>query len=323
MDFLLSTTVAAGSVKHSSPTHSDGDTELTETEVSKYILADDRYGLASPLPAIQLSEFRGLRIYDFAAFAFVAVIVGLCAGIASWLPGYRLPHGDSLSNDCNVDPTSAVERNFLINIRVVDSLTFTQAKLLDLAWDLFIGQGGRLLHAWVLYHVATRLLTWMMEFAGVPYDVPMTLAFESASLSSLRSTLRALVRGQPRFIAVRLVMLLYAIAHVVAFATLWSAATGYLTPSVPTYIMPDMRMANTSSDDLRMCWVVDPTGLGKDVPSSGIVLGPRFGELYRSFEELSWLFTGQWQNYINSKPKVDDRFNEIYACKYFSPGHVP
>lgn len=85
------------------------------------------------------------------------------------LPELNMFSVPPMTQDCGGYSVPAVERNFYINLQIARDLSFTRAKLLDLAWDTIVGQGGRFLHGWVLYQVAASQLAWMMEYSSVPY----------------------------------------------------------------------------------------------------------------------------------------------------------
>lgn len=104
-------------------------------------------------------------------FELLAVVALTIAGIKGL---FMLPHLDLFSvppmtQDCGGYSVPAVERSFYINLQIARDLSFTRAKLLDLAWDTVLGQGGRFLHGWLLYQVAAAQLAWMMEYSSVPY----------------------------------------------------------------------------------------------------------------------------------------------------------
>lgn len=101
----------------------------------------------------------------------LAVVALTIAGIKGLfaLPDLDLFSVPPMTQDCGGYSVPAVERSFYINLQIARDLSFTRAKLLDLAWDTIVGQGGRFLHGWLLYQVAAAQLAWMMEYSSVPY----------------------------------------------------------------------------------------------------------------------------------------------------------
>jgi len=257
----------------------------------------------------QLQWLRGPWRANLLGLIFPVLIFGLSAGLITWLPQYSVALDDERESDCNIHPDTGVERSFVINIQVFDNLSFTKAKMIDLAWDLMVGHGGRLLHGWAFYRVAIRTITWMMEYAAVPYDFSCNIMFSSASFSSLWSSIRMLKRTQPVRCAVTLLLLILGMAHVLVFSAVWSAATGYSSPSPRAYIMRDYDIVTKDSDLLRLCWSISDKRLGLHSPTDGVVLGPTFGQHFKSFRMNEW--TSTWDPH-----QMSEDFENIYACKF-------
>lgn len=201
-----------------------------------------------------------------------------------------LPHLDIFSvppidQDCGGYSVPSVERSFYVNLQIVKNLSFTRAKLLDLGWDTVIGQGGRYLHGWVLYQVAASQLAWMMEYTAVPYHFQINLLFSTVSLPSLWSTIRFLSLKRPARTVFSAIWFLLSISYILAFSSIWNAATGYLNPSIPAYRMPDQTYVTIHSESLRLCMTVDTERTNGTVPA--IVPGPQIGELANSLSEIS------------------------------------
>lgn len=197
------------------------------------------------------------------------------------LPDLDLFSVPPMSQDCGGYSVPAVERNFYINLQIAKDLSFTRAKMLDLAWDTIVGQGGRFLHGWLLYQVAASQLAWMMEYSSVPYYFQLDILFSTASLPALWSTLRFLGTRRPARAVFSAVWFLLAILYVLAFSSVWGAATGYLNPSKPAYQMDDHSYVTVGSDSLRLCMAVDSERLNGTVPA--IVQGPKYGDCFESF----------------------------------------
>ena len=62
---------------------------------------------------------------------------------------------------------------------------FTQAKVIDIAWDTLIGRGGQILLAWVNYRVFNEWLVYHMELHLTSYKMYAAVAFKTTSLSAL------------------------------------------------------------------------------------------------------------------------------------------
>lgn len=224
-----------------------------------------------------------IALLIFELLAVVAATVASIKGLVM-LPQLHIFDVPSVNKDCGGYSVPAVERSFYINLQIAQGLSFTRAKLLDLAWDTVVGQGGRFLHAWVLYQVAASQLAWMMEYSLVPYYFQLDILFSTASLSALWSTLRFLGTRRPARAVFSAVWFLLAILYILAFSSIWGAATGYLNPSQPAYKMGDDSYVTVNSTNLNLCMTVDTERLNGTVPA--IVRGPQLSECFDSFDFL-------------------------------------
>jgi hypothetical protein len=113
-------------------------------------------------------------------------------------------------------------------------MTFTQVKIIDIAWDLVIGRGGQLLLAWVNYKVFNEWILYHMELHLTSYKMYTSVAFQTTTLTTLGVLAKEFLafgklnwRRFFRWLAM-LSMLLSAL-YVLAFPTLMAAMTGYIT----------------------------------------------------------------------------------------------
>lgn len=228
---------------------------------------------------------------------------------------------DISDGQCDKQAATSVERAFVIDIRFGGGFSFVQAKMIDLVWDLIVGQGGRFLHAWVLIqYVVSDVLVWTMERSSVPYSYFIELSFSTVSFSSLWEILKILVKRRNWRTVMSALWLLFAITYVLAFATFWSAATGYIAPANRMYPMPDGALEPVDSPNLSLCWVLDGDRIGRD--SDYIENGPNFENLYANHQRLVDLgvnFASSstdvwWSMDRGSATNVSDNFWNIYAC---------
>lgn len=193
------------------------------------------------------------------------------------------------------DPGSPViARAFDLDL-TFGNFTFTHAKLIDAAWDTTIGQGGRLLHGWILYRcVMRRLLIHAMEKYCVTYKYYLTISWSRASFESLYVILTDLFSMQGIASFWCTLLLIYALSYTLLFAILWSTATGYLSLSHRLYAMPDGNIVPLNTPDLTLCWVLD--GSRFNSTDDHIETGP-------DFSALGSLTTSY--NYAETKPCLD------------------
>ncbi|KAI0966613.1 hypothetical protein F4678DRAFT_484223 [Xylaria arbuscula] len=183
---------------------------------------------------------------------------------------------------CSASSASWFESRFFIDLVIHDDLSFTQAKLLDLAWDTLIGQGLRFLHAWWLYQVATHIVTYCLETSGLTYDLLLDVLFRTDSFSSLISAFNAASGKNWTNCRLYCAWLTFAIGYILLFPTIWAASTGYSSPSITAYNLSDKAYVPIGSEDLTLCWVSNDTRLSGFLDS--VIPGPPFYTLY-SFNE--------------------------------------
>ncbi|KAI0532027.1 hypothetical protein GGR58DRAFT_523622 [Xylaria digitata] len=183
---------------------------------------------------------------------------------------------------CLASSASWLESRFFINVVVREDLSFTQAKLIDLAWDTFIGQGLRFLHAWWLYQVATHVATCCLETSGLIYDFLLTVLLRTASFSSLIATLRVASGKNWKNCRLYCAWLAFAIGYILVFPTIWAASAGYASPSITVYNLSNKAYVSIKSENLTLCWVNNDIRLSGYLDS--VVPGPSFYSLY-GFDE--------------------------------------
>lgn len=273
----------------------------------------------------QRSMRRGIHFPEFNLLPFLYscfVLSFLGSVLVNWF--FKTPNARVSSvNECdNTDPESMTmtERYFQIDISAAGGLSFAQAKMIDLVWDVGFAQGGRLFHGWMLYHLVCRVMTWALQQYSMPYPLLIDLLFWPDSLKSLWSSLRYVGWGKKR-VSVLLVMVLlaYSTAHVLFFGALWSSTTGYQSTGDAVFTMYDGSWVGYQNDSLRFCWLLDLQRLERGLPAGEVVLGPPYNTVFQSLFDIN---SGAGTNQIWGKGKISNilnhssrDFTDIYACK--------
>jgi hypothetical protein len=118
------------------------------------------------------------------------------------------------------------------------AMTFTQVKVIDIAWDLIIGRGGQLLLAWANYRVFNEWLVYHMEMHHTSYKLYAAVAFETTTMGTLgvlgkeflafgAGTWKRLFRW------LAILSMLLSTFYVISFPTLMAAMTGYIATYKP------------------------------------------------------------------------------------------
>ena len=247
---------------------------------------DDCVKSSLRLPARALPPRRSLlpfAVTAVGAFVFIVSMILLLHYLPDLLPDTEptsalgTSEGTSTKNvscDLTVLSGSKLQHAFMINLRSAQQLSFSGAKMIDVVWDLVIGQGGRLLMAWAAYRVFMDALVSLMETTSVSYDVYSSLVFDTTSLLSTWKATKALVKsGSWRS---RAFMFWFCLAsfYTLSFPTLMSAATGYLNPSTPRYTMDDGSLVTASNANLTSCIsLINGEKIGER--SGTVYLGPQ------------------------------------------------
>lgn len=122
----------------------------------------DRDGDDIYLPPEPLRPLTDARISHLVAVIIVSLAITILVPKALAFASGRIFDVPAMSQDCGGYSVPSIERGFYINWQVPKTLAFAEAKLLDLAWDTIIGQGGKFVHIEVC---------WVLGCFGMWFDV--------------------------------------------------------------------------------------------------------------------------------------------------------
>jgi len=172
----------------------------------------------------------------------LALIISLATAAERASVGYILPR-DCYPNGLWKESAGATWRimdssYFFTPNLSFGSMTFTQVKVIDIAWDLLVGRGGQLLLAYVNYRVFNEWLLYHMELHLTSYKMYTAIAFQTTSLGTLGvlgKEFLAFGKGTwKRFFRwLAMLSMLISTFYVLAFPTLMAAMTGYITTYEP------------------------------------------------------------------------------------------
>ncbi|KAI3323718.1 hypothetical protein HD806DRAFT_543936 [Xylariaceae sp. AK1471] len=259
---------------------------------------------------------RNLELLLLYSILAVVVAVLIFTSQASWSSRLKFD-GSEDGNACveSFNSRSEAERLFQLNVHAIRGLSFTRAKLIDLLWDTVVGQGGRFIHGLVLHQLVSRALTLLMERSVLPYSFLIPVRFSTVSIESLWSCCRILFVTKPIRTTAITIGLLFTIGHVLAFATFWSAATGYEAETVPAYeIAAPGTFISKESEQLTLCWSVP--NLDRVGPYlNKTIIGPTFSRAYGSWENIGDKKEFERLRMRSKSPLVDtsEDFQNIYA----------
>ena len=185
-----------------------------------------------------------------AAFTAWATVVAVCG----WTIYFAANHEGDTADGCGYTFETPTQKLFGINIRLGGTLTYEQAKGIDVAWDLVLGQGGRVLQAYLLYRVALDALTYLMERSAVPFHLYANVSLSwPNSWDGFWSIARVVFRKHRWQSALVIAWLLLSTTHVFGFVLLWESATGYINPSSQYYQLNNGALISHTSRNLVDC----------------------------------------------------------------------
>lgn len=149
--------------------------------------------------------------------------------------------------------SSRIQSAFQINLRGAARLDFTEAKMIDLFFDLLVGQGGRFLMAAISYIVFMDALLRSMEITPISYKLYASLVFSPTSLVATWQSIRAISTIKGWRAKTYLIWCALAMLYVLVFPTLIETATGYVSPSYAGFSIENNTMVTADSNDLLSC----------------------------------------------------------------------
>ncbi|KAF3047164.1 hypothetical protein E8E12_011519 [Didymella heteroderae] len=155
------------------------------------------------------------------------------------------------------------------------NMTFTQVKVIDIAWDLLVGRGGQMGLAWVNWVVFNEWLVFHLEKWRTSYKMYSTVALQTTSWTMLGVAAKEFLyfgeRSWARFFRwLAVFSMLISTLYVLAFPTLMAAMTGYITTYEP-YV-------EDRDHDLKEWSKVDE--IVRTISSGGVGIGFDEGALY-------------------------------------------
>ena len=213
----------------------------------------------------------------------VSVLIATAAQIHRYTPSSGTmwsPNGgttytsiNTLSCDVVTENKSSVQTAFIIDLRARGQLTFTQAKAIDVMWQLLIGAGGRFLMSWISYKTFMDGLTRLMEQSPVSFKMHASLTFSTDSLRTIWYAIKEIFRIRGWRGKAFLAWFTISTVYVIAFQTIVSATAGYVQPSSAGYRMFDGSVLNTTSPALTDCFdILDGQLIG--LSNGTLVNGP-------------------------------------------------
>lgn len=107
------------------------------------------------------------------------------------------------------------------------AFTFSQAKSIDVAWDILVGRGAQFLAWWVSYEVFTDALLRLIERHPAPYEMFMRMGIEGPGIASGWTILVELFKSRSKRTWALFFFMLISTLYVLSIPAFLSAMTGY------------------------------------------------------------------------------------------------
>ncbi|KAF2848402.1 hypothetical protein T440DRAFT_556724 [Plenodomus tracheiphilus IPT5] len=118
-------------------------------------------------------------------------------------------------------------------------LSFTQAKVIDVAWDIVCGRGGQVVVAFVSWRVFANYVTTSMEVAPVTFSTYRTVFLQNESMfTAIPRLLRDFTRRRGLHSKVAMAFMIATMFFIWSFPSFASSMTGY-SGNVKAYIQDD------------------------------------------------------------------------------------
>ncbi|KAK5058875.1 hypothetical protein LTR84_011139 [Exophiala bonariae] len=185
---------------------------------------------------------------------------------------------------CDVQKTwSSWVTIFQINIRT-GYISFTTAKICDVAFDLVVGRMGQAILTWMSYRVYADVFIYLAERQAVPYKIFFATTTRPTSLSSVGSYIKAIF--SKKGIQIALLWTLVTVSYCLVYPTLISASTSLVGATVSAVSLPSggtatvvdyansaaYRLTNSNLTDKPDPWFVYTRDVNKIPPKADNIM---------------------------------------------------
>lgn len=260
---------------------------------------------------------RSFIVVGLSTGIVVVILILLASQIHDFEPQalHSLTAGSNISCDLATEKHHSVERAFKIDLRGSTRLTFTQAKAIDVIWQLIIGAGGRFLMSWISYIVFMDGLVFLTEQTAVSFDLHAHMIFSTTSLYSVWYALKEVSRLSGWRAKGFLIWFAVSTIYVLAFQTVISATGGYVQPSQLGYKMRDGTVLNSTSPAFTTCFEMTHGSL-IGLTDGAIINGPSVSQYDAVSHSDGIVIDGDGAPLAASDWELYPQFSDILQCKH-------
>ncbi|KAE9366501.1 hypothetical protein N431DRAFT_445229 [Stipitochalara longipes BDJ] len=176
---------------------------------------------------------------------------------------------------------------FEINLRT-GNLSFTAAKLIDIAFDIVVGRGGQFLLAWMAYRVYTDVLMRIAEKGQIRYDLFAAVTLRPNYLRTLGTATASVVSARDSSTRLALVWTVLAMLYVLGYPTLVSAATSLVAATTSSIQLNDNGTASFDTYIASAAYSFAHSGL-ENIPDPWIVPIANITDMSFNMCNIMWL----------------------------------
>jgi hypothetical protein len=201
-------------------------------------------------------------------------------------------------------------------------ITFSQAKVIDICWDIVVARGGQGLLGLISYKIFTKALTYALEDpqVSVSYRTYTALVFNEPSLTSVLKLSIEYFKNTSRSIRAVVLWIIFSSLYLCSFPTLASAMTGYSSNTSPylkisdgsqvPWVLPH-RLTYIIHDGCRIPTLTDSYIIG--LSGYGNANGDGIDQDYVKCLEFAW----PWDD-LNSAPDLCKIAMEVSNCGLYT-----
>lgn len=134
--------------------------------------------------------------------------------------------GDNVYGKPQNSTVKGIEKLFVLD-NTFGQFSFSQVKMIDTLWDLFVGRGVQLLAWWVAYNVFSDALLRAIERHPASFQIFQRIALEGPSLLALWTLLREIWAAKSRRTTALFCYMLLSTFYVLCIPIILGAMTGY------------------------------------------------------------------------------------------------
>jgi hypothetical protein len=163
-------------------------------------------------------------------------------------------------------------------------LSFSNAKIIDGAFDIVVGRGGQACLVWIAYRVYTDILIYITESEKIRYELFMAIALRPNDIRTFGTAVTSVFSTQNLRTKFMLVWTTLAMLYVLAYTTLVSAATSLVgatatsirlinngTVPLNSYITTaSYKFTDTGLDEKPDPWIVPVTDITRIGTASNV-----------------------------------------------------